>query len=237
MTPDDFTLKTSLLYRHQLVCLSSEAWRTLIGTAADDGARAGLLHWANHDLPLVVARQPRGMDASMCSLGVSLPACWGRRRLAMQVPRAQVARLASFPDASELVRQLGPDAGPALQRLCDGLQAAGLRAWVYGSHGWQWVTGLNYVHPGSDLDLLVAVGDVAAADAAAALMASFALAPPRLDGELMFADGTAVAWREWLEWRSGRAAQILLKRIADVRLVSDLADLVELRGADSATCA
>jgi phosphoribosyl-dephospho-CoA transferase len=51
------------------------------------------------------------------------------------------------------------------------------------------------------------------ADAAAALLRSFPCELPRLDGELVFDDGAAVAWREWLAWRAGRALALLVKRI------------------------
>jgi phosphoribosyl-dephospho-CoA transferase len=35
-----------------------------------------------------------------------------------------------------------------------------------------------------------------------------------VDGELMFDDGTAVAWREWLTWRGGKVKSLLVKSIA-----------------------
>ena len=47
---------------------------------------------------------------------------------------------------------------------------------------------------------------------------------PRLDGELLFADGAAVAWREWLAYRQGRAAQVLVKRLHGVALEHFAAD-------------
>ena len=44
---------------------------------------------------------------------------------------------------------------------------------------------------------------------------SFAVsfAEPRLDGELRFPDGAAVAWREWEAWRAGRSRAVLVKRL------------------------
>ena len=91
---------------------------------------------------------------------------------------------------------------------------------VYGSHGWQCLTGLEHVHQGSDLDLLVPVHNAACADAAVRNLACFA-APMRLDGELIFPDGSAVAWREWQLWRSGQVAQLLVKRNRSVALAAE----------------
>jgi len=45
-------------------------------------------------------------------------------------------------------------------------------------------------------------------------------AGPRLDGELVFPDGAAIAWREWVAHREGRAAQVLVKRLRGVALES-----------------
>ena len=39
----------------------------------------------------------------------------------------------------------------------------------------------------------------------------------------MFADGTAVAWREWIEWRAGRTRAVLVKRLTGAALRLDIA--------------
>jgi phosphoribosyl-dephospho-CoA transferase len=55
----------------------------------------------------------------------------------------------------------------------------------------------------------------------AQVLLSFDGAAPRLDGELLFGDGAAVAWREWIEWRAGRARAVLVKRLDGVSLQRD----------------
>ena len=84
---------------------------------------------------------------------------------------------------------------------------------VHGSYGWEHLSGLDHVRQSSDIDVWMAVPDGAQADAAAATLQSFACERPRLDGELVFDDGAAVAWREWLAWRGGRTRALLVKRI------------------------
>ncbi|MFM9786058.1 phosphoribosyl-dephospho-CoA transferase MdcG domain-containing protein, partial [Streptomyces scabiei] len=59
---------------------------------------------------------------------------------------------------------------PAWDALAATLARLGAPARVFGSHGWQAVTGLAHVGPGSDVDLWVAVADAVQADAVAAAL-------------------------------------------------------------------
>jgi phosphoribosyl-dephospho-CoA transferase len=209
--------------RHQLRRLTPAGWDRLLGQPWSEAARPCLAHWARHDLPLVVARQPGPRLDEHLHLGLPAPACWARQRLRLRVACAELRGLDAFPPADALAAQLPAEAGPAWQLLCEGLAALQLRAQVYGSHGWQHLTGLAYVHERSDLDLFIPVEHAQAADAVTALLAGFGAAAPRLDGELGFADGSAVAWREWQDWRAGRVDQILVKRLHSVALESGTA--------------
>ncbi len=209
------------LRRHQLVQLNHQGWAQALAQAADSEARDCMAHWAGHGLPVVVARQPVPAASNRAmALGLPAPATWGRRRLAFQVTPAGVGYFDEFPRAALVVRQLPKRVRTAWLGLCADLDGAGVRARVYGSHGWQCLTGLEHLRPGSDLDLLLAVADPAQADhAAALLLAHDLLFPhPRLDGELVFGNGAAVAWREWLAWRAGSAQAVLVKRLQGAEL-------------------
>lgn len=184
-----------------------------------ESARPCLAHWASHDLPLVVTRQPESAaDGEAIHLGLPAPTCWQRQRLSLGVARSAVRAVGELPAAIDITGQLPEAAQAPWRRLCDQLGALGLHAQVYGSHGWQQLTGLAYLRAQSDLDLFVPVPDAHAADAAAKLLAEAGIDAPRLDGELGFVDGSAVAWREWRDWRVGRVAQILVKRLQGVAL-------------------
>lgn len=227
--------------RQRLVWLAPGAWAELlaqrpssaaVGRVLDAMAFACLEHWARHDLPLVVTRQPAAERAHVVladaladacagpalALGLPAPACWERRRLALRVPADGVVRFGDFPPAEAIAPLLPAPTRAAWLELSAGLDALGVVARVYGSHGWQQLTGLSYLHAGSDLDLLLALCSPGQADAAAALLAATVAdaatraALPRLDGELVFANGTAVAWREWAGWRAGRTARLLVRR-------------------------
>ncbi|WP_236599683.1 malonate decarboxylase holo-[acyl-carrier-protein] synthase [Ramlibacter alkalitolerans] len=211
---------TALLRRHQLVWLSCAGWQHLRGGEHAPEVAACLAHWCEQRLPLVVGRQEAGRED--LALGLAAPIAWGRRKIALRVPRSAVLYHDRFPRAGEVSRLL-PLAlrarWSALQRQCEAID---VHARVHGSFGWQAVTRLRYLMPASDIDLLLQVPGVEAADAVASRLAAFEWAGPRIDGELIFPDGSAVAWREWLQWRSGNVQRVMVKRLYGVGLEQGL---------------
>lgn len=203
------------LHRHQLALPSQAGWQDILARDWAPAVHAGLSHWAQQRLPLVVTRQaaPRTSDDAPISLGVCLPQRWGRQLVGLQLRPAQLAMLCEFPTLAEVLTLLSPAARPALRGTCAALNALGLRARVYGSAGWQSLTGLRYLHPRSDLDLWVAVDSDSEADAAAEVLQRATPTGLRVDGELVFTDGRATAWREWRAWRSGQCRSLLVKRL------------------------
>jgi phosphoribosyl-dephospho-CoA transferase len=91
-----------------------------------------------------------------------------------------------------------------------------VQARVFGSLAWQTLTGLDYLSDRSDLDLLLDVHRDTDLDGLAAGIAEIeAVAPMRLDGELMREDGAAVNWREF----HAGAGEVLVKSIDGVGLL------------------
>jgi phosphoribosyl-dephospho-CoA transferase len=90
---------------------------------------------------------------------------------------------------------------------------------VYGSLSWQAVSGLSYVHSGSDIDL---VCEVSAPDQLPKLIQLLKTEAQkldrRLDGEIRFPDGSAVAWLELANVSGDPAAELLIKSNADTRM-------------------
>jgi phosphoribosyl-dephospho-CoA transferase len=212
------------LRRHQLARLSESAWTTVLRRPWDSQARDCLVHWATHRLPLVVTRQQADSAADGCmTLGLPSPSRWGRRRLALQVPQSAVLGFDEFPTLAEVQALLPPAARAAVRDLLDGLGACDATARVFGSYGWQAISALDHVRKDSDLDLSVGVEGAVQADAAAHALQSFDATRPRLDGELLFRDGAAVAWREWSAWRAGRARAVMVRRLDGVALQRDAA--------------
>jgi phosphoribosyl-dephospho-CoA transferase len=210
--------------RHQLVWLNAEGWQGVLAGPADeppwsDSARDCLQHGAANDWPLVVTRQAAaragvGEAPKTWALGLAAPLRWNRQRLFVHVAAAAVQRTGAFPLAADITRALPTAAREDWRTLCTALQAAGLAARVYGSYGWQALTGLPCVREAaSDIDLLLPCTTPAQADAAVAVLNQAGATLPHLDGECVFPDGAAVAWREWSAWRAGAVRQVLVKRL------------------------
>jgi phosphoribosyl-dephospho-CoA transferase len=132
---------------------------------------------------------------------------------------ADVAGTRSFPSLEAVSSLLPPFAREPALRLRTCLADLGVGAEVYGGYGWERLTGLAYRRPGSDLDLLLRVSTLRQADAAAAALHASGIESPRLDGELVFPNGSAVAWREWAIWRAGWVDRVLVKRLDGPALV------------------
>ena len=154
------------------------------------------------------------------ALGLPAPLQWARQRIALQAPPTSIGRLARFPEAANATFLLPLTARDDFSRLCAALAETGTAAHVYGAYGWQLITGMDYLHDSSDIDLTVDVRDVAQADAVAAAILSMPLRRVRVDAELAFPDGRAVAALEWAAWRGGRVAQVLVKSLRTVALES-----------------
>lgn len=209
------------LHRHQLAHLSAAGWREVLERDWDDELRACLALWAERSFPLVVTRQrvPRHAEDAPVSLGLAAPLQWGRRLLALELPPSRIAWFGEFPCLAEALQQLPRRARPGVAALGQALAGLGVSARAYGSVAWQHVTGMRYVHRRSDFDVWLAVEGPEQADAAArAMLQHLPAGAPRLDGELLFLDGSAVAWREWLAWRAGSCRSLLVKRLDGVAI-------------------
>jgi phosphoribosyl-dephospho-CoA transferase len=216
--------------RNRLLRLRPAGWARLHAQALafDPAAQACVAWWAGQNLPLVIPRQDGPVvagAAAVWALGLPTPSCWGRQRLRFEVDAAAVLEVLDFPAAAAVTELLPLERRAGWTLLCEQLASESVAARVYGSFGWQQLSGCVYLRPQSDLDLLLPVAVPPVADAACALLlaADASFGAPRLDGELMFADGSAVAWREWAAWRAGASAQILVKRLHGVSLESGTA--------------
>jgi hypothetical protein len=110
---------------------------------------------------------------------------------------------------------------PTFVWAADRLAAAGVRVGVYGSLAWEALSAEIYRHLESDVDLICDVSSFAQADASVRLLAAAAARLPcRLDGEVRFPNGCAVAWRELAVAWGNADARVLVKGNAEVGLLS-----------------
>jgi len=213
------------LQRNQLVWLTGDGWQQVLGRDWDTQAHTILQHWHANQLPLVACSQRVHHTPATISLGLPAPTQWGRRKLALEVLPQEVGGTGLFPALEQLALRHFPE--PGVSPFLAHMQALQVPVQVYGSFGWQHLTGLDYVRPSSDLDVRAQVPDHATASAVARGLHALHL-PLRVDGELAFPDGSAVAWREYLQWLDGKTERVLLKTRTGIQL-TDPAGWVQAR--------
>lgn len=196
--------------RHDLVWLTPAGWDAAIARAP----HPALTLWRARDWPAVVRRHEDGVPAGAVCLGIPLPLSFGaRQRLALTADFSHVARREAPLPLADALACAPPEWLAALVTL---QRAAAIDLRVFGSLAMQSLTGLAYVRAQSDIDLLITPATYAELGAALALLAQASTLLP-LDGEIVFADGAAVAWKEWLAARRD-GARVLVKALHGIRL-------------------
>jgi len=203
------------LDRHQLAFVSPAAWRSALAGRPDFAAAPLVEAWARRGWPLI-SRRPLPGEGAGVPLGLPLPPFAGKRRLCFLMRPEDVLATSAPPALAEVL----PDAPISWRATICELRALASKHAVtvqaFGSLAWRTLTGLDYVTASSDLDVLFRVHSRTDLRALAAGVAEIdAVAPMRVDGELVRSSGVAVNWRELL----GEAREVLVKSTAGVELV------------------
>jgi len=99
---------------------------------------------------------------------------------------------------------------------------------VFGSLAWEALSGMRYLTPDSDIDLLWHPRSDAQLQQGIALLAHWEQSSGiSADGEVVFGGNSAVSWREWATLKSGKDQRVLVKRQRSAELV-DVRELLEL---------
>jgi phosphoribosyl-dephospho-CoA transferase len=204
------------MMRHDLAWLSAAGWDAARAQAQPEH-RSALVFWRRNGWPAVVRRRDADAGADEVCLGIPLPPdpATGRKiRIPLRLHHGHIARCtAPLP----LQPPLPPHAASAASAAIIAAAAASkLSLRIYGSYAMQALTGLCYVTPASDIDLLFYPTSVPQLEAGLALLATHAERLP-LDGEIIFPDGSAVSWKEWLQAGASRS-MVLVKDSHAVRL-------------------
>ena len=207
------------LQRNHLVWLNDSAWQQVMVKPWDSQERSILSHWQTQQLPLVLSTQRVQQTPATISLGLPAPTQWQRRKLALEVAPQDIQRVGTFPALEHIVQT--EFAETALHPFLKHMSALQVAVQVYGSFGWQHLTGIAYVRPGSDLDVIAKVPDLVIATEVARALEALRLSV-RVDGELAFPGGYAVAWREFLQWIDGKVDRVLVRSRTQVQLVNQL---------------
>ena len=223
-------------HRHDLVRVPNEAWRAFIATPQAlsplDGAQRTLIEsWAIRGWPAIVRRRAECDAADALPIAVPLPPGFGKLRFAAVVPAGT-----AVAHAPVTLREAASHAPPDWQRPIEALlrlgEEVGLVPRVFGALLWQHMTGLAYLHPASDLDLLWPMTEAMTAalpSLLAGLRAIDAVGSVKVDGEIVLPDGGGINWRE-LD-RAGFFRDVIVKRIDGLALRSAGPLLPTLSGA------
>ncbi len=205
--------------RHTLIWPVASERTRMRAEARDEQMREALDLWRVRDWPLVVRRNDDHAPAcGGVAAGLPLPRSRGKSRLAFHLPGAGVARWAPPLALGAVARALPPARRRPLAALDAAARDVHVRLSVFGSVAWQVITGLDYLHDDSDVDLLFRPASVGEIDIVASLYERWECdVCRRIDGEILFPGGDAVAWREWVH--AERGARVLAKNIDRVALV------------------
>ena len=184
-------------HRHDLVWLSETAWQSLLLSALQYPL---LRRWQQEEWPAVVTR--RSVDAAddeVC-IGFPLPPLDGNKpRFAARVKAHDIAMHQSSMSLHSVLMVAPPAWQSLMQDLHQEALLAGIKLRVYGSLAMQFLTGQEYLTPASDIDILFRPYQQAQLRAGVALLKQYQQQLP-LDGEIIFPDEAAVAWREWAQF-------------------------------------
>jgi len=204
--------------RHDLVYLHAGA--AFMTPCAEEG---GLLwqaarDWIDQGRPLVAARQSG--DGAYVLLGLSLPLKYDRKRLSIYVEPSAIAEVRPPLGIAQCLTGQPASVADVLLALDEQISRSGARLGVFGSLAWEALSGEAYRHADSDFDVICDVSDTAQQEAALAALAQARMRLAcRLDGELRYPDGNAVAWLELSEARLTSGKKVLVKGEKAVELM------------------
>lgn len=206
-----------MLHRHDLLLVDAEVWAEVVARVPLAPAVERLVTgWAGRGWPVIGRRRLPGDPADGIPVGLPLPPSHRKLRLTFSLPRDAPGRRRAPVTLSEALATAPPAWRPVGHDL---VESGGTAPRVFGALLWQHLTGLPYLGPRSDLDLLWSATD---RDAATALVTRLArldgAGPVRLDGEVELGDGGAVHWRELAHALDRPRAEVLVKRIDGVEL-------------------
>jgi phosphoribosyl-dephospho-CoA transferase len=216
------------LCRHALVWIQPERCTVVAAQISDGELHAQVAAWLAADRPLVVARQPCGTSLTdSISVGLALPPAQGKRRIALSVAAKDIVRYTPPLLLADALTHAPARWRPALAQLDAAAKEIDIELRVFGSLAWQALSGLPYLTPQSDIDLLWHPQSNGQLQQGIDLLARWEQSSGlRADGEVLFGEGSAVSWREWAQLESGSDRRVLVKRVGSAELV----DVDELQG-------
>ena len=223
-----------LFQRHDLVWLSAQGWEQ-IRPQIPLAWHSESLRWQYGDWPLVVTRRDHHLPSEQLNLGlVFLQPDGSTQACRVAVSSHHITGHQPCLALHSILSHVLPEWQPGLQALHQAGREAGITVRVYGLAAWQFLTGLSYLQPDTEIRLLFRPQDQEHLVSGLTILRHFSSSLP-LRGEIVFPGGAAVSWREWLisdtVAESLHSQKILMKAFRQQKLVSRYSLLQLLKSA------
>ncbi len=153
--------------------------------------------WLGKRNPLIVRRPCLIEDGKTVCLGLALPPDPAKRRLAFRLPLAEIGKLVEPPLWRDCVASAAMKVARRVKSVLLATENAGLPLQTFGSYAWQYYTGLSYVTPNSDIDVLVQIKSRDEWEKFRQLMIDPKKTPHRVDLEIVLSGDASFNWREF----------------------------------------
>lgn len=216
-----------MIDRHNRVWLSAQGWKHVL-QSAPPAFHEHIRAWSQADWPVIARRADADADNDEVCLGLAMPpqpGCGSKPRISLRVGKTDVVRVLPPVALESLTAVIPKKWRAAYALLLQDASASQLSFQAFGSVALQAVTGLAYITPSSDIDLLFYPTRRSQLRQALSLLEKHAVHLP-IDGEFVFPTGDAVSWKEWGQATgAGNGPRVLAKGRQSVRLATT-ADLL-----------
>jgi len=155
-----------------------------------------LRDWIARGRPVIIRRPCISDDGKFVYVGLSLPPDPVKRRLAFRLPFFSLTNVVEPPlwtECAEAFSESSEMASPILSVI----EAAKLPLQTFGSYAWQHYTGLSYLTPHSDIDLIVPINRHEDWRRFRQLMSETQKTDQRVDLEIILNGDASFHWREF----------------------------------------
>jgi phosphoribosyl-dephospho-CoA transferase len=143
--------------RHDLLRVAPDAYASALAHCPSAVDLPLLRTWADRGWPVIIRRRAEYDDPRLAPVGVPLPPAAGKGRVALLLPPAGVLQRSSPPSLRAAANVANSGWRSTIASLLDLGERIGVEPSAFGSLMWQHETGLTYLSPRSDLDLLWSV--------------------------------------------------------------------------------
>jgi phosphoribosyl-dephospho-CoA transferase len=155
-----------------------------------------LRNWISRGRPVVIRRPCLSEDGKAVYLGLSLPPDPVKRRLPFRLPFSSLTNVVEPPLWTECAEAFS-ESSQLVSPILSAVEAAKLPLRTFGSYAWQHYTGLSYVSPQSDIDLIVPINRREDWRRFRQLMSETQKTDHRVDLEIILDGDASFNWREF----------------------------------------